>query len=148
MIKLIKSIKWNKVNEINKTDDSDRIDKINEINKTKKVVLIIFIQKKQSLCFIKTCWFFLYWRTQKITRLKLLSQISTLHKTAQHGKFILPKRVPMFNAQILSTLFCCLFTLLVFLIHSLKKHKIVLAPSIYILLDSYISSKETKFNLI
>ena len=52
---------------------------------------------------------FLYLKTLKITRLKLPRPILALHKTAQHGKFILQKKVLMRNTQILSTPFCSLF---------------------------------------
>ena len=46
-----------------------------------------------------------------MTRLKPPSQIFTLHKTAQHSKSILQKRVCMLNAQILFTAFCSPFVL-------------------------------------
>ena len=82
-----------------------------------------------------------------MTRLKPLRQILILCKTAQHSKCILQERVPMFNAQILSTPFCSLFFSFCSLNTQLKNKKIdnfAQGPSIYILLkQKHIAKTQT-----
>ena len=53
-------------------------------------------------------------RYRKMTRSKPPRQILTLRTTTQRSKFIHQERIPMFNAQILSNLFCSLSLFVLF----------------------------------
>ena len=78
---------------------------------------------------IKMRWFFLYWKAQKMTRLKPPRQILTLHKTVQHGKVILQKRVFLMHRLPLLLFVFSLFSLYPFPLLNAqpKKKKIILS---------------------
>ena len=71
--------------------------------------ILLTYDKKRFNSLSRRADFFLYWKTQEMTRLKPSRLILTLRRIVWLTNFILQKRVSMLNAQALST-FLALFS--------------------------------------